>query len=121
MPQAPQAPQAPGVAAPSLEGIDPDVLRRFADQAGLEDEEAAIYLAQLRAKMLAGTETPQGRQTGDVYTAANPLEFIGSGMKQYAGMKGMKENEEAMRKLGKRRSDDAYAAYEMYGGPPLSL
>lgn len=43
------------------------------------------------AQALRGTATPEGRQAGRTYVAANPLEHIASGMKQYQGKQQMDE------------------------------
>lgn len=51
----------------------------------LELSEAQNQLAQAQA--LRNTAMPESRQAGRVVVAANPLEFIGAGLKQYAGAK----------------------------------
>lgn len=55
----------------------------------------------LRAQALRDTAMPEGRNSGRVYTAANPLEFVGAGIKQYRGAKkeqGVNAEREAVRK-----------------------
>lgn len=56
----------------------------------------ADRLAQARA--LRDTAMPEGRSGGGIYTAANPLEFIGAGIKQYKGEKRSRELEAALEK-----------------------
>lgn len=54
--------------------------------AGMVPEEIDALQKQLtQAQMLQGTQMPEMRGNGRVQTAANPLEFIGAGLQQYAG------------------------------------
>ena len=50
---------------------------------GAESDALSGQLAQ--ADQLRNTPMPEGRQAGNVYQAANPLEFLGAGMQQYQG------------------------------------
>lgn len=62
---------------------------------GGAEEQAAIDQQMATADELRKTAMPEGRGYGGVFTAANPLEFIGTGIKQYKGMKARgKEGEE---------------------------
>ena len=54
---------------------------------GGAEEQAAIDQQMATADELRKTAMPEGRGYGGVFTAANPLEFIGTGIKQYKGMK----------------------------------
>lgn len=57
---------------------------------------------------------PEGRSSGRVYTAANPLEFIGKGMQTYAQNKKAKKLEgdtEAKRKTIKEKEQDVGRRY----------
>jgi hypothetical protein len=62
--------------------------------AGGEDRQAALQQQMEVADQLRNTPLPEGRGYGGVYTAANPLEFLGSGLKQYQGWK-QRGNEES--------------------------
>lgn len=129
----PPSPMAPGVGAPAptaqapspdggdFSDLDPQALARLADLYGIPYEEAATMLRMKRAEALAGHETPKGRQVGDVFVASNPLEMAASGIQKYMGMKGMMQGEDQMRALGRRKAQDAYSQYEMYGAPPMSF
>lgn len=54
-----------------------------------------------RANALRDTALPEGRQAGRTFVAANPLEFIGAGIKQY---RGAKESKELQGKIGEKRT-----------------
>lgn len=63
---------------------DEDVQQLVA--AGMVPEEIEALQKQLaQAQMLQGTQMPGMRGNGRVMTAANPLEFVGAGLQQYAG------------------------------------
>ena len=53
--------------------------RDFAAEQGVLDDQMSY------AEGLRDTATPEGRQAGRVYVAANPLEHIGTGLNRYAG------------------------------------
>jgi len=55
--------------------------------AGLSSEEMDMKRQQEEADALRATPGPEGRTAGNIYQAANPMEHIGAGMKQYAGMR----------------------------------
>ena len=54
---------------------------------GGAEEQAALDKQMATADELRKTAMPEGRGYGGVFTAANPLEFVGSGIKQYKGWK----------------------------------
>lgn len=117
----PEGPASAGPQAPGpLSGLDPRAIHRLAQLWGLDDETAALMLQYRRSQALAGSPAPQGRQVGDVYVAANPLEMAASGMKEGLGMRGMKDAEARARAIGKQRVRGAEAAYGMYGSTPLT-
>ena len=63
--------------------------------------EAGVLAGQMStAEALRDTATPEGRQTGRVYTAANPLEHIGRAANQYVGKQQVGSTQDALRKLG---------------------
>lgn len=89
---------------------DPEIrellLAAYGDQ--LEMTELDRQLQQANA--LRETGMPEGRSAGRVYTAANPLEFLGAGIKQYAGMRDAKRIE-AERDEIRRRMGEAVSIY----------
>ncbi len=128
-----QQPAAPGPAAPlpgagqapdpgaDFSDLDPMMLKRLADLYGIPMEEAAQLMRMKRSEMLAQTETPKGRQVGDVFVASNPLEMAASAMKQGMGMRGMKDIADARSQLGQRGVQDYEGAYGLYGGKGLGF
>ena len=73
-------------------GVPADQMEQWAELAEmmgpLGDQERDIERQQTFADQLRGTKAPTGRaETGRVFTAASPLEFLGAGAQQYAGMK----------------------------------
>lgn len=91
---------------------DPEIrellLSAYGDQ--LEMSELDRQLQQANA--LRETGMPEGRQAGRVYTAANPLEFLGAGIKQYAGMRDAKRIEDERKEI----RDKLGRAVSVYGG-----
>lgn len=88
-----KAPAAPLAGAQGGNRIDPELLSllmTYGDQLELTDQEK--QLAQAHA--LRGTPMPEGRNAGRIYRAANPLEFLGAGLQQYAGAR----DEKALKK-----------------------
>lgn len=69
------------------EGYTEDQIRMILSLGGLNSETGQLDKQMKYADKLRGTEMPEGRTAGNMYVAANPLEFIGAGMKQHAGMK----------------------------------
>lgn len=51
-----------------------------------------------QARALRDTASPEGRHAGRTFVAANPLEFLGAGIKQYKGGKKAKETEAELEK-----------------------
>lgn len=63
-------------------------------QLGVIDENMAENARQMKlAEQLRYQGMPEGRNSGRIYTAANPLEFLGTGLQQYQAMKRQKELE----------------------------
>lgn len=78
--------------------IDPDGLKQKIAQM-TQDYSGDISGAKsqmAQAAALRKTATPQGRQAGRLFVAANPLEHIGAGMSKYAGMRDGKLAQEAL-------------------------
>lgn len=97
--------QSQSPAAPVEE--DPDFLSQYggallpymSQMQGAEEQAGDIAQQQAIAQNLADTELPEGRGFGRVYTAANPLEFLGAGIKQYRGYKEKKKLDEDLKIL----------------------
>lgn len=95
VPNAPLKPQAPGLpgapqapqAGQNPYGLDPKVveamLGTYGDQLELGAQEKQLAQAQALRDQVA----PEGRSSGRVYTAANPLEHLGVGIQRYKAMK----------------------------------
>jgi hypothetical protein len=98
-PQAPAAPQAPSVQNPY--GLDPQVLEAMLGTYGDQLEIGALEKQMEQANALRQA-TPEGRQAGRVYVAANPLEHLGKGIGDYKLMKQRKANEAAQAEARKR-------------------
>ena len=89
----PQAPEAGSAEAAQLAAL----LGTFGDQMELSNLEK-----QMAAAEALRMGTPEGRDSGRVYTAANPLEHLGKGIGDYKLMKKRQENEAAAAPIRKR-------------------
>lgn len=69
----------------------------------IPEEQAQLLKQQQQAQMLQQRAGPEMRSNGRVQTAANPLEFIGSGLQQYAGMRKEKQALSKMDELRKQQ------------------
>lgn len=88
-----QGPQQPGQIDPALYA---QLLGTQGDLRELEDLDKQLAQAQA----LRDTAMPEGRSTGRIYTAANPLEHIGALMRVARGAKEEREIEEGVRNPG---------------------
>ena len=111
--QVPNSPLMPGAAPQPGMGIAPIAPPPQAGQQGKSPAEIAALAAYLQNFGLQLEEgeltdqmayadalrqkTPEGRDSGRVYTAANPLEHLGAGMQNWAAMK-MREKAAADRR-----------------------
>lgn len=73
------------------------------------DEMSDMEKQQAMAEALRYQDGPEGRSSGRVYTAANPLEHIGKGIQQYKAQKQMDE-------IAKQREEMRAAERERIGG-----
>lgn len=81
---------------------DADVEQLIA--AGMAPAEIESLQKQLQqAQMLQRTPMPEMRGNSRVQTAANPLEFLGAGMQQYAGMRQGQAAQQQMDALKKQQ------------------
>jgi hypothetical protein len=88
-----EAPQAGSAEAAELAAL----LGTYGDQMELSNLEK-----QMAAAEALRMGTPEGRQAGRVYVAANPLEHLGKGIGDYKLMKKRKENEAAQKPIRER-------------------
>lgn len=97
LPGAPQAGQQPQ----NPYGLDPAVLEAMLGTYGDQLELGAMDEQMAQAEALRQA-TPEGRQAGRVYTAANPLEHLGKGIGDYKLMKKRQEYEKGSGDIRKR-------------------
>lgn len=98
-PGAPQAPQAGEQQNPY--GLDPAVLEAMLGTYGDQMEVDALEKQMAQAEALR-MDTPEGRQAGRTYVAANPLEHLGKGIGDYKLMKQRKASDAAQAEIRKR-------------------
>jgi hypothetical protein len=97
------APQAPPAGAPpefDPNNYDPRMLDALLGTYGQQMELDALTEQLAQAEALRGVATPEGRQAGNVYMAANPLEHLGVGLQRFAGQRKARELEEGVRNKG---------------------
>ena len=69
-----------------------------------QGEQAAAAQQSRQGMEMSGAQTPRGTQTGGrygTYVAANPLEHLATGLRQYKGYKGMEKAEDKLEGLSK--------------------
>lgn len=87
----------------SVQELSDEDLAKLAALSGISEEEAMLAKQLQQAQMLQQRQGPQMRGNGRVQTAANPLEFVGAGLQQYAGMRREKELMGKMDELRKQQ------------------
>lgn len=102
VPQAQQAPQQKplqpeGAMSAAEQAQIAALLGTFGDTMEVDAQEKQLAQAEALRQ-----DTPEGRQAGRVYVAANPLEHIGKGIGDYKLMKKRKATEEKTSGLRKR-------------------
>jgi hypothetical protein len=90
--QGPGLEQQLPMVGPPKPAVDPNAIPESALDALLQTpvdqgELTGLMEQRERANALRDTALPEGRQAGRTFVAANPLEFIGAGIKQYRGGK----------------------------------
>jgi hypothetical protein len=107
-PMGPQTPQTPQAGQQNPYGLDPRLLEAMLGTYGDQMEVSALEKQMEQAEALR-MATPEGRQAGRVYVAANPLEHLGKGIGDYKLMKQRKANDaaqaEARGRIGKSVKD----------------
>lgn len=87
----------------SIQELSDEDLAKLVELGMIPEEQAALAKQMQQAQMLQRQPGPQGRQSGRVFTAANPLEFVGAGLQQYAGMRKEKQAMDKMDELRKQQ------------------
>lgn len=103
---------APASQAPtgSIEGEDPmtaylaSMGGSVGDLGELSDEADEVAQDYAEAQKDLDTPMPEGRNSGRVFTAANPLEFLGAGLRIYGGRKAAKKAREERKRIRTERS-----------------
>lgn len=110
----PQQPQDPGLGTNPETGLpwSREELAMLLGTYGDQMELSSLEKQQGMADALRGAEVPEGRSSGRVYTAANPLEVLGTIGKQYAG----KRKQDRIDRLGKRYRGNISENIKTYGG-----
>ncbi len=89
-----------------------------------QGEQAAAAQQSRQGMEMSGAQTPRGTQTGGrygTYVAANPLEHLASGLRQYKGYKGMKKAEDKLEGLSKDKQAALIALLRSgLGGQPAA-
>ncbi len=75
----------------SVQDLSDEDIAQLIQLGVIPEEQAALLKQQQQAQMLQQRPGPEMRGNGRVQTAANPLEFIGAGLQQYAGMRKEKQ------------------------------
>jgi hypothetical protein len=84
---------------------------------GVLDEDMAENKRQMElADKLRYAEAPEGRNSGRVYTAANPLEHVGHLMQQYRAGKKEEELEKARVGIGEKQTSARKSYWDMIRG-----
>lgn len=87
----------------SIQELSDEDLNRLIELGVIPEEQAQLAKQIQQAQMLQQQQGPQGRQTGGIYTAANPLEFVGAGLQQYAGIRKERQAQEKLDELRKQQ------------------
>lgn len=88
----------------SIQELSDEDLAKLVQLGQIPEQQAMLIKQMQQAQALQQRPGPQMRgEGGRVQTAANPLEFIGAGLQQYAGMKREKEAQAKMDALMKQQ------------------
>lgn len=99
---------------------DPDVLNYLLQQGGLNAQAGDADRKMMMAQQLRGmTAAPQGRQSGGIYTAANPLEHVASAVGQGLAGRQQMQAQQSMTDIGQQRQQmmEALARKLQTGAP----
>ena len=106
--QPPQPPQAGAQQNPY--GLDPAMLEAMLGTYGDQLEMSALEKQMAAAEALR-MGAPEGRSSGRVYTAANPLEHLGKGIGDYKLMKQRQANDASQKTVRDRIGENV----KLYG------
>lgn len=87
----------------SIQELSDEDLAKLVAMGAIPEEQAALAKQIQQAQMLQQRAGPEMRGNGRVQTAANPLEFVGAGLQQYAGMRKEKAAQAQMDALRKQQ------------------
>lgn len=87
----------------SMQDLSDEDLAQLIQLGVIPEEQAQLLKQQQQAQMLQQRPGPEMRSNGRVQTAANPLEFIGAGLQQYAGIRKEKQALEKLDELRKQQ------------------
>jgi hypothetical protein len=96
----------------SAQEMSDDELQQLIALGIIPEEQAQLLKQQQQAQMLQQRPGPEMRGNGRVMTAANPLEFVGAGLQQYAGMR---KEKQALDKLDELRKQQLQGR-QLYAG-----
>lgn len=78
---------------------DPTLMDQLAQMSAYGDTAALNQQKYGLAHERSKTPTPQGREAGGMYIAANPLEFLASGIQRFRGEQGLQNAQAAQEGL----------------------
>lgn len=87
----------------SLQELSDEDLAKLVELGAIPEQQAALAKQMQQARMLQQQAGPEMRGNSRVQTAANPLEFLGTGLQQYAGMRQGKETQAKLDALQKQQ------------------
>jgi len=104
-PLAPKPPlstgMAPGTTNPMAPTVmTPEMISAMTGTYGYQLELNCLDEQMAKAEALRNAPGPEGRDSGRVYTAANPLEHIGAGIQKYRAGRDMQQIDEGVRNPG---------------------
>ncbi len=97
--------QHDGMTSEELAAYPPEVLKQLYDAGQIDGKQARLALKLKRTKDRRNTAGPKGRYTGRTYVAANPLEFLAKGIRDYKDKKSIGEIEGQQDVLAQQQAD----------------
>ncbi len=87
----------------SIQELSDEDLAKLVELGLIPEQQAQLAKQMQQAQMLQQRPGPEMRGNGRVQTAANPLEFIGAGLQQYAGIRKEKDLQKKLDDLQKQQ------------------
>lgn len=106
-----------------FEGLDEEQLQQLMALGIIPEQQGALAQQMKIANGLRDTEGSQMRTAGRVSVAANPMEEIGSVLKQYAGtrdLKALQQKQEGLMQQQAKSREDFMKAYFQKRGQPVA-